>query len=48
VSEREERGDPHHHRAEGFIAQVEIVVRETAALVARIRNLDPWRRISVR
>src|SRR3954451_12259679 len=31
--EREERGDPHHHRAEGFIAQVEIVVRETAALV---------------
>src|SRR5205814_1813841 len=30
---REERGDPHHHRAEGFIAQVEIVVRETAALV---------------
>jgi hypothetical protein len=31
--EREERGDPHHHWAENLIADVEVVVRETAALV---------------
>jgi hypothetical protein len=30
--EREERGHPHHHRAQGFIAEVEVVVREAAAL----------------
>src|SRR6266478_5314976 len=32
--EREERGDPHHHRAQGFVAQVEVVVREAAALAS--------------
>jgi hypothetical protein len=26
--EREERGHPHHHRAQGFVAEVEVVVRE--------------------
>ena len=26
--ERKERGDPHHHRAQGFVAEVEVVVRE--------------------
>ena len=30
--EREERGHPHHHRAESFVANIEIVVREAAAL----------------
>src|SRR5882672_4730667 len=30
--ERKERGDPHHHRAQGFVAEVEVVVREAAAL----------------
>src|SRR5271157_131428 len=30
--ERETGGDAHHHRPQGFIAQVEIVVRETTAL----------------
>ena len=30
--EREERGHPHHHRAQGFVAEVEVVVREAAAL----------------
>src|SRR6201981_1636118 len=30
--EREERGDPHHHWAQGFVAEVEVVVREAAAL----------------
>jgi hypothetical protein len=27
-----ERGHPHHHRAQSFVADVEIVVREAAAL----------------
>jgi hypothetical protein len=35
--EREERGRPHHHRAQSFVTNIEIVVRETAALEARIR-----------
>ena len=30
--EREERGHPHHHRAQGLVAEVEVVVREAAAL----------------
>jgi hypothetical protein len=30
--EREERGHPHHHRAEDLIADVEVVVHEAAAL----------------
>ena len=30
--EREERGHPHHHRAQGLVAKVEVVVREAAAL----------------
>src|SRR6266850_1250995 len=30
--ERKERGGPHHHRAQGFVAEVEVVVREAAAL----------------
>src|ERR1700730_13089784 len=30
--EREERGHPHHHWAQGFVAEVEVVVREAAAL----------------
>src|ERR1700704_2075085 len=30
--ERKERGDPNHHRAQGFVAEVEVVVREAAAL----------------
>src|SRR6201997_239121 len=30
--EREERGHPHHHRAQGFVAEVEVVVCEAAAL----------------
>ena len=30
--EREERGHPHHHRAQSFVANIEIVVREAAAL----------------
>ena len=47
--EREERGDPHHHRAQGFIAEVEVVVREAAALagedaVIRILGGDIWGR----
>jgi hypothetical protein len=33
--EREERGHPHHHRTENLIADVEIVVREAAALVGQ-------------
>jgi len=33
--EREERGHPHHHRAEDLIADVEIVVGEAAALVGK-------------
>ena len=33
--EWEERGHPHHHRAENRIADVEIVVREAAALVGQ-------------
>ena len=39
--EREERGHPHHHRAEDFIAKIEIVVREAAALAGE----DPVMRI---
>ena len=31
--EGEERGHTHHHGAENFIADVEVVVREAAALV---------------
>src|SRR5271165_1114751 len=30
--ERQERGDPHDHRAEGFVADVEVVVGEATAL----------------
>src|SRR6266436_1226880 len=30
--ERKERGDPNHHRAQGFVGEVEVVVREAAAL----------------
>ena len=30
--QRQERGDPHDHRAEGFVTDVEIVVGEAAAL----------------
>src|ERR1700738_1321091 len=30
--ERKERGDPNHHRAQGFVAEVEVVVREAASL----------------
>src|SRR6202048_1627053 len=30
--EREERGHAHHHRAQGFVAEVEVVVCEAAAL----------------
>ena len=30
--EREERGHPHHDRAQGFVAEVEVVVCEAAAL----------------
>ena len=33
--ERQGRGDPHHHRAEGFVADVEIVVGEAAALASK-------------
>ena len=37
----EERGHPHHHRAQSFVAEVEVVVREAAALAGE----DPviWR-----
>ena len=31
--EREERGRPHHERAEDFIVDVKVVMREPAALV---------------
>src|SRR4029077_14506311 len=30
--EREERGHPHYHRAQCFVANIEILVREAAAL----------------
>src|SRR5271165_1121058 len=33
--ERQERGDAHHHRAEGFVTDVEIVVGEAAALAGK-------------
>ena len=33
--ERQERGDPHHHRAEGLVADVEIVVGEAVALAGK-------------
>ena len=33
--ERQERGDPHHHRAQGFVADVEIVVGEAAAVAGK-------------
>jgi hypothetical protein len=33
--ERQERGDPHHHRAEGLVTDVEIVVGEAAALAGK-------------
>jgi hypothetical protein len=39
--EREERGDPDHQRAQGFVAKVEVLVRETAALAGE----DPVIRI---
>ena len=41
--ERQERGDPHDHRAEGFVADVEIVVGEAAALTRQDAVIgDPW------
>jgi hypothetical protein len=39
--EREERGHPHHHRSQGFVAEVEVVVREAVALAGK----DPVTRI---
>src|ERR1700741_4959011 len=39
--EREKRGHPHHHRAQGFVAKVEVVVGEAAALAGE----DPVIRI---
>ena len=38
--ERQERGDPHHHRAEGFVTDVEIVVGEAAALTRQDAIID--------
>ena len=38
--ERQGRGDPHHHRAEGFVADVEIVVGEAAALTRQDAIID--------
>ncbi len=45
--EREERGHPHHYRAEDFIADIEIVVGEAAALAGKdpVISADPWWRI---
>ena len=34
---REERGRPHHHRAEDLIADVKVVVREAAAMLLKTK-----------